>query len=75
MTNKALWEGLRILGEHDFDENDPESRGPFVVLGNPEQVDGNVMDVYGETLEQARQFAAEILAMVSWTHPAVIFHG
>ena len=70
MTNRALWKGLRVLGECDFDETDPNSRGPFVSIGNLEVIDGAVMEVYGETLEEARELAAEILAMISWTHPA-----
>jgi len=69
---QAILKELKILSEHEYDPSDPGARGPYVCLGNLDMVDGVVMDVYGETLEQARATAQEIIAMGAL---ATIFAG
>lgn len=54
---------LKILSEHGHNPSDPDDRGPYVSLGNLGMVDGTVLDVYGETLEQARATANDLIAM------------
>jgi len=69
---QAVLKELKILSEHGYNPSDPDDRGPYVSVGNLSMVDGVVMDVYGETLEQARATAQEIIAMGAL---ATIFAG
>lgn len=50
-----------IASEHDDEDSE---RGPFVVICS-HQIDGNVADVYGETLTEARQMAELIVELLN----------
>lgn len=50
-----------IAGEYDDEDNE---RGPFVVICSI-CIDGNVADVYGETLEDARDKAQLIVDLLN----------
>ena len=45
-------------------ENEDDERGPFVVILSY-YTDGNVADVYGETLEEARATAQRIVDLLN----------
>lgn len=57
---------LYIAGTHEGDENDENDRGPFAVICS-HSVDGNICDVYGETLEKAEKTATEIIERITRT--------
>jgi len=48
-----------IAGEHEDSE-----RGPFVVICS-HFIDGNIADVYGETIEEAREMAQTIVDLLN----------
>lgn len=50
-----------IAGEYDDEDNE---RGPFVVICS-HFLDGNVADVYGETIEEAREMAQTIVDLLN----------
>jgi hypothetical protein len=50
-----------IAGEYDIEDDE---RGPFVVICS-HYIDGNVADVYGETLDEAREKAQQIVDLLN----------
>lgn len=60
-----LLDQLVISSEHDYNDQDPDDRGPFVIIGAPGIIDGNVMEIYGESVEEARADAEKILAALA----------
>lgn len=50
-----------IAGEYDIEDN---QRGPFVVICS-HSIDGNVADVYGETMADARDKAQLIVDLLN----------
>lgn len=53
-----------IASEHEYDSEAPDSRGPFVVICS-RYIDGDVADVYGETMADARDQAQLIVDLLN----------
>jgi len=64
MVNNLLNGPYRIGGLVDYDDSDPNSRGPFVIIVS-DYVDGNVADVYGETIVKAEKMAKSIVGLLN----------
>lgn len=52
-------------GTHEYNEDDPDDRGNFAII-MAHGVDGNVADVYGETVEDAERTARQIISVMNF---------